>query len=177
MNKPHSLDIGSDMGQWPVYHDKVILNHLPISAYSGVLKFDMKIFVNEARLEIGKLFTQGVRRGHLCTLDTFLVWRFLPYMGLEAILVIWPGTFEQIFIPTSHGGSIWNFASNGLAFFWGKEVWKCCIWATLVKSQWMTLTFGCHKSSCTHLFDYMYQLSPYRLQYFFENLQLQHFPI
>ena len=49
------------------------LNHLPISAYSGVLKFDMKIFVNVVRLEIGQLFTQGTRRGHPCTLDTFLV--------------------------------------------------------------------------------------------------------
>ena len=35
--------------------------------------FDMKIFVNVARLEIGQLFTQGARRGHPCTLDTFLV--------------------------------------------------------------------------------------------------------
>ena len=51
----------------------MILNHLPISAYSGVLKFDMKIFVNVSRLEIGQLFTQGARRGHPCTLDTFLV--------------------------------------------------------------------------------------------------------
>ena len=53
MNKPHSLDIGSDMGHWPVFHDLAILNHLPISAYSGLLKFDMKIFLNVARLEIG----------------------------------------------------------------------------------------------------------------------------
>ena len=51
----------------------MILNHLPISAYSGVLKFDMKTFVNVARLEICQLFTQGMRRGHPCTLDTFLV--------------------------------------------------------------------------------------------------------
>ena len=37
MNKPHSLDIGSDMGHCPVFHDLAILNHLPISAYSGLL--------------------------------------------------------------------------------------------------------------------------------------------
>ena len=37
----------------------MILNHLPISAYSGVLRFDMKIFVNVARLEIGQMFTRG----------------------------------------------------------------------------------------------------------------------
>ena len=50
-----------------------ILNHLPISAYSGLLKVDVKIFMNVARFEIGQLFTQGARRGHPCTLDTFLV--------------------------------------------------------------------------------------------------------
>ena len=38
-----------------VFHDLVILNHLPISACSGLLTFDMKIFVNVARLEIGQL--------------------------------------------------------------------------------------------------------------------------
>ena len=43
---------------------------LPIS---GMLKFDMKIFMNVARLEIGHLFTQGTRWGHPCTLDTILV--------------------------------------------------------------------------------------------------------
>ena len=73
MNKLRSLDISSDMDHWPVFHDYMILNHLPISAYSGVLKFDMKIFVNVARLEIGQLFTQEGRWGHPCTLDTFLV--------------------------------------------------------------------------------------------------------
>ena len=25
--------------------------------------------------------------------------RFLPYIGLEAILVMWPGPFEQTFVP------------------------------------------------------------------------------
>ena len=43
-----------------------------ISAYSGVLKSDMKIFVNVARLKMGQLFTQDTRRRHPCTLDTFL---------------------------------------------------------------------------------------------------------
>ena len=38
-----------------------------------MLKFDMKIFVNVARLEIGQLFTQGTRLGHPCTLETFPV--------------------------------------------------------------------------------------------------------
>ena len=32
-------------------------------------------------------------------------------MGMAAILVMWPGPFEQIFVPPSHGDSIWNLAS------------------------------------------------------------------
>ena len=40
-----------------------------------------------------------------------------------------------------------------------------------------TLSLGCHKSSCIHLFDYIYQLSPKRLQQFLVNLQLRHLQI
>ena len=73
----------------------MIFNHLPISAYSGVtvLKFDMKIFVNVARLEIGQLFTQGTRQGHPCTLDIFLVLSILLGVGGDDNLIInflWP---------------------------------------------------------------------------------------
>ena len=37
--------------------------------------------MNIARLEIGQLFTQGAKRGHPCTLDTFLVccWMYSSY--------------------------------------------------------------------------------------------------
>ena len=36
-------------------------------------------------------------------------------MGMAAILVMWPGLFEQPFFPPTHGGSIlWNLASIGL---------------------------------------------------------------
>ena len=35
-------------------------------------------------------------------------------MGIVAILVMWPGLFEQIFVPSSQGGSTWNLASIGL---------------------------------------------------------------
>ena len=38
-------------------------------------------------------------------------WGFLPYMGMAAILVMWPGPFEQTLIPPSQRGSIWNLAS------------------------------------------------------------------
>ena len=34
-------------------------------------------------------------------------------MGMAAILVILPEPFEQIFVPPSHGNSIWNLASIG----------------------------------------------------------------
>ena len=54
----------------------MIFNHFPVSAYSGVLKFDTKIFVTVARLETSQLFTQGARQGYTCTLDTFLVYFF-----------------------------------------------------------------------------------------------------
>ena len=93
-------------------------------------------------------------------------WRCLPFMGLEAILVMWPWTFEQIFIQTSHGGSIGNLASNGLSVVWGKDVWKCRIWVSM-----NGLDCGL---SCTYIFVYMYQLSPHRLQQFLGNLQLKH---
>ena len=64
----------------------MILNHLPISAYKGMLKFDKEIFVNVARLEIGQLFTQGTRRGHPCTLDTFLVLKHLSFLLISNCL-------------------------------------------------------------------------------------------
>ena len=34
-------------------------------------------------------------------------------MGMAAILVMWPGTFEQTFVPPSLGVSIWNLSSIG----------------------------------------------------------------
>ena len=35
---------------------------------------------------------------------------FLPYMGVVAILVMWPRPHKQTFIPPSQWGSIWNLA-------------------------------------------------------------------
>ena len=40
---------------------------------------------------------------------------FLPYMGVAAILVMWPRPCEQTFVPPSHWGSIWNLALIGPA--------------------------------------------------------------
>ena len=34
-------------------------------------------------------------------------------MGMAANLVMWPGPFEQTFVPPSQGGSTWNLASIG----------------------------------------------------------------
>ena len=36
--------------------------------------------------------------------------RFLPYMGMAAILVMWPRLREQTFVPPFHWGSKWNLA-------------------------------------------------------------------
>ena len=50
---------------------------------------------------------------------------FLPYMGMAAILVMWPGPFEQSFVPPSHGDSIWNLASIGLVVSEEKMFKEC----------------------------------------------------
>ena len=34
-------------------------------------------------------------------------------MGVAAILVMWPGPFEQTFVPASLGVSIWNLSLIG----------------------------------------------------------------
>ena len=39
--------------------------------------------------------------------------RFLAYMAMSAILVMWPGPFEQTFVPPSHRSSIWNLTLIG----------------------------------------------------------------
>ena len=39
--------------------------------------------------------------------------RFLPYMAMAAILVMWPGPFEQTFVPSSHRSSTWNLTLIG----------------------------------------------------------------
>ena len=73
MDEYYTWDIGSVwhkhwpeimyVGQWPFYHVPMILpyiwdylailNYFPITACSGLLKFDMKMFVNIPRLDTG----------------------------------------------------------------------------------------------------------------------------
>ena len=55
--------------------------------------------------------------------DDFL-W-FLPYIGVAANLVMWPGPFEQIFVPLSHGGAIWNLTLTGQAVSAEKMFKEC----------------------------------------------------
>ena len=59
--------------------------------------------------------------------ESFL--RFLPYMCMVAILVMWAGPFEQTFVPPFHWGSTWNLASIGLAVSKKKKFGK-------VESEW-----------------------------------------
>ena len=40
---------------------------------------------------------------------------FLPYMGVAAILVMWPRCHEQTFVPPTHRGSTQNLALIGQA--------------------------------------------------------------
>ena len=53
------------------------------------------------------------------------VFKVLPYMGMAAILVMWPGPFEQAFVPQSHGGAIWNFTLTGQAVSEEKMFKQC----------------------------------------------------
>ena len=72
------------------------------------------IWTNLVILEYPMLFTkfQGHRQFRSREED-FL--RFKTYMGMAVILVMWPGSFEQTFVPPSHGGFIWNLTLTGQA--------------------------------------------------------------
>ena len=65
--------------------------------------------------------------------------RFLPYMGMAAILVMWPRCREQTFVPTTQGVS--TVVSEKIQFDF------CCMYTTLSQGQEMTLTFNTHISS------------------------------
>ena len=56
---------------------------------------------------------------------------FLPYMGVTAILVMWPKLYEETFVPQTHEGSTCNWArsellnrDNWLSSFRGAVIWK-----------------------------------------------------
>ena len=90
----------------------------------------------------------------------FLKFFIIIYMGM----VMWPGTFEQIFIPHISWRLYMKFGFKRPSGFWAKEDWKCWSWVTLDEVQWMTLIFDIHNGSCTHLVDWMYSLWYHRLQ-------------
>ena len=50
-------------------------------------------------------------------------------MGMAAILVMWPGSFEKTFIPPSHEDSIWNLPSIGPVVL-EEKMFKECGWRT-----------------------------------------------
>ena len=50
--------------------------------------------------------------------------RFLPYMDIVAILVMWPGPFEQTFVSPSHKSYIWNMTLIGLVV--SEKIFKEC---------------------------------------------------
>ena len=71
------------------------------------------IWTNLVVLEYPMLHTNFQGHQLFGSREDFL--RFLPYMGTVAILVMWPGPYQQTFVPPSHGGSTWNLASIGPA--------------------------------------------------------------
>ena len=46
-------------------------------------------------------------------------------MNVAAILVMWPGPFEQTFVPPSSGGSTWNLTLIGRAVSEEKMFKEC----------------------------------------------------
>ena len=92
--------------------------------------------------------------------------RFLPYMGMTAILVMWPGPFEQTFILPSHGGSAWNLASISQAISKEKKFENVNLSDLGSRS---INDFDIHKGSCSHLDNCIYQFWHHRLQQFLKN--------
>ena len=90
---------------WPC-HKYVNVN--PVSSYELG-----STWVPDAVYQVSRSSALGSKEGDF--------WRFLPYIGLEVILVTWQGIFAHFFIPTSHGGSIWNLSSNSHVFFEEKK--------------------------------------------------------
>ena len=96
-------------------------------------------------------------------------------MGMTAILVMWPGPFEQTFIPPSHGGYKWNLASIGLAV--SKDKNSKTLNQSDLGPRSMTLTVDIYIGSYNHLVNYIYQLWHHRLQKILKNQLFYLFPI
>ena len=68
---------------------------------------------------------------------------FLPYMGLAAILVMWPASCHQIFVSLYLMAFIQNLVKNGTVVSKQSGL-KFCMYMTLDQGQEMTLTFNTH---------------------------------
>ena len=93
-------------------------------------------------------------------------------MGLEAILILLPGAFQQIFIPNIPWRLLMKYSFNSLdqVIFEEEKFEQVEFEWSWKKRSIIYLTLCCHKSSCTHLFDYMYELPFHRLQQYLRNL-------
>ena len=66
-------------------------------------------------------------------------------MGVVAILVMWTIRFEQIFVPSTPGGSKWDLVTIGPVAF--EEMFELVIiWESWIKGQTITFTSSTHKS-------------------------------
>ena len=113
--------------------------------------------------EYAMLYTKFQGHWPFYSKEKYLQW-FLPNMGMVAIFVMWPGSFETAFVPPSEGGSTWNLASFGLVVieekkfknieserFGPRSINDLDLWYFIIKP-------------CTHLVDCIYQLLHHRLQ-------------
>ena len=72
--------------------------------------------------------------------------RFLPYMDVAAILVMWPASCHQIFISLNLKAFIQSLVQISTIVS-EKIQFKFCMYTTLGQGQEMTLTFNTHMSS------------------------------
>ena len=102
--------------------------------------------------------------------------RFLPYMGVVAILVMWPASCHQILVSLYLKAFIQNFVQNGIVVS-GKSGLNFFMYTTLGEGQEMTLTFNTHIPSYIQLDVCSYQFSGHWLLYFLKNPLFSLFPI
>ena len=89
-------------------------------------------------------------------------WRVLPYMGVVAIVVMWPGwTYFRSLSPRR------PYMKIGPVAFEMFEI--VILWESWVKGHTMTLTSSTHKSSCSHL-DFLLPIFRPNLQNFQWNI-------
>ena len=69
------------------------------------------------------------------------IFRYLPYMAMVAILVMWPGPFEQTFVPPSHRSFIWNLSLIGPVVSEEKMFKDCGRRRTMMYKVWQRPTY------------------------------------